>query len=157
MLKIKKAETKEEIEIIRELFLEYARSLNFDLCFQNFNEELANLPGGYSPPDGILLIGYWNNKPAGCVALRKLEENICEMKRLYVKSIFRGKNIGRALTEELVAGAIKLGYKKMRLDTVPSMPTAQKLYRSLGFYDIKPYRKNPVEGAICMELNLKKK
>lgn len=156
MLKIKKAETKEDINIIRELFLEYARSLDFDLCFQNFNQELKNLPGEYSSPDGLLFIAYWDGEPAGCIALRKLEENICEMKRLYVKNIFRGKNIGKALTKELITEAIKLGYKKMRLDTVPSMKTAQKLYKSLGFYDIKPYRENPVEGAICMELVLKK-
>ena len=157
MLKIKKAETIEEIEIIRKLFLEYARSLDFDLCFQNFNEELASLPGEYSSPDGILFLAYWNDEPVGCIALRKLEKNICEMKRLYVKNFQRGKNIGGALTQELITEAIKIGYEKMRLDTVPSMQTAQKLYRLLGFYNIEPYRANPVEGAICMELNLKMK
>lgn len=156
MLKIINAETKEEISLIRELFLEYAKSLHFDLCFQSFDEELANLPGAYAPPSGVLFIAYWNNEAAGCIALRKLENKICEMKRLYVKKNFRGKNIGKVLTDELIAKAVQLGYEKMRLDTVPSMQTAQKLYRELGFYEIPPYRENPVEGAICMELDLKR-
>jgi len=156
MLKIKNAVSENDIEIIRALFLEYARSLNFDLCFQNFSEELKNLPGEYAPPNGYLLIAYWNESPVGCVALRKIEKGVCEMKRLYVQKEFRGKNIGKVLVEELIKEAVRIGYTKMRLDTVPSMLTAQKLYASMGFYQIKPYRENPVEGAIYMELELNK-
>lgn len=155
MLHIKKAETEKEIEIIRLLFLEYAQSLNFDLCFQNFSEELAGLPGEYSSPDGTLLISSWNDVPVGCVALRKIENKICEMKRLYVQQNYRGKNIGKALTERLILEAREMGYCKMRLDTVPSMQTAQRLYMSLGFYQIESYCENPIEGAIYMEIVLK--
>lgn len=154
MFTIKEAVSETDIKSIRILFEEYGASLNFDLCFQSFDEELKNLPGEYAPPSGTLLIAAVNNIPIGCVALRKLDNEICEMKRLFVKNNYRGMNIGRALIEKLIEKAKSLGYKKMRLDTVPSMQKAQKLYCLTGFYVIDAYRENPIEGAMCMELVL---
>ncbi|HQT90588.1 MAG TPA: GNAT family N-acetyltransferase [Candidatus Kryptobacter bacterium] len=139
---------------VRDLFLEYADSLDFDLGFQDFDRELAELPGEYSEPDGRLFIAYESGKPAGCVALRKIDEGICEMKRLYVRPEFRGRAIGRVLAERVVSVAKKLGYGKMRLDTVSSMTEAITLYRSLGFVEIGKYRLNPLPGALFLELDL---
>jgi ribosomal protein S18 acetylase RimI-like enzyme len=153
-LKIIQAVTKEQIKIAKNLFLEYAGSLDFELCFQDFDTELAELPGEYEAPDGRLFIAELDNKPAGCIALRKIDTNICEMKRLYVKPEYRELGIGKKLAYKLVEEARKIGYKKMRLDTVPSMKTAQNLYYSMGFREIKPYRANPVPGALYMELTL---
>ena len=152
--KIIQATEKNQISSVKELFLEYAESLNFKLCFQDFDKELESLPGDYSPPDGRLYIALYENKPVGCIALRKFMDSVCEMKRLYVRPQFRGNNIGKKLVELLIEDARKIGYKKMVLDTVPSMQTAQKLYRSFGFCEIKPYRINPVKGAKYMELKL---
>ena len=140
--------------VIRELFIEYAKSLNFDLCFQDFDNELSSLPGEYSPPDGRLILAYYKSSPAGCIALRKLETGICEMKRLYVRPQFRGLKIGRGLTHELLSEAKNAGYHTIRLDTVPAMKNAQRMYERFGFYDIEPYRKNPLPGARYMELKL---
>lgn len=154
MLRIFKAKMKEDIEIARGLFVEYVDSLEFDLNFQNFEEELANLPGEYAEPAGCLLLAEYQGKAAGCVALRKINNNICEGKRLYVKPEFRGLKIGRKLVEALIAEARKMGYKFMRGDTVASMKAANHLYTSLGFYEIEPYRYNPLEDAIFLELKL---
>lgn len=151
---ILEARTKKQISEAKSLFLEYAKSLNFDLCFQDFDKELDSLPGDYSPPEGRLLIVKQNNQVAGCVALRKFEDNICEMKRLYVRPEFRGFRLGRILAERIIEEAKSIGYKKMCLDTVPSMKEAIQLYKNLGFYEIKPYRFNPQPGAIFMELEL---
>ncbi len=154
MIEIIEAKTNKEIQSVKDLFIEYAESLDFKLCFQNFNEELKNLPGDYLPPGGILLLAINDGFAAGCAALRKINDEICEMKRLYVRDKFRGLHIGINLANRLITEANKIGYKIMRLDTVPSMKTAQKLYKSLGFYEITPYRYNPVEGAVYMELKL---
>ena len=144
-----------QIAQARELFLEYAQSLGFSLCFQNFDQELAGLPGDYAPPSGRLLLAEWEGQVAGCVALRKLEDGICEMKRLYLRPGFRGKGLGRAVAEHLVAEARAIGYGRMRLDTVePVMKEAVAMYRRLGFREIPAYRKNPLEGALYMELTL---
>ena len=149
------AKSEGQIASTRELFLEYARSLNFSLCFQSFEKELAELPGEYAPPQGRLLLATRGSQLAGCVALHKLEEAICEMKRLYVRPQFRGKGLGRVLAERVVADAREIGYKRLRLDTVePVMRGAVALYRKLGFREIAPYRKNPIEGALYMELEL---
>jgi ribosomal protein S18 acetylase RimI-like enzyme len=149
------AESELQISAIRELFLEYAQSLGFSLCFQGFDKELAGLPGDYAPPRGRLTLAITNGKPAGCVALHPLSSEICEMKRLYVRSEFRGKGIGRALTERVIADARRIGYQRLRLDTVePKMKTAVAMYRKLGFREIAPYRTNPIEGALYMELAL---
>jgi len=154
MLKISCVQTLRDLELTKELFTEYADSLRFDLCFQNFEEELANLPGDYAPPEGCLLLALYQNQVAGCVGMKQFSDEICEMKRLYVRPQFRSLGIGRALAQAIIQKARKSGYSLMRLDTVPSMEVARTLYSSLGFRDIKPYRYNPIEGAVFMELKL---
>ena len=114
MLKLVQAESREQIELVRALFREYADSLGVDLCFQNFENELAGLPGDYAPPGGRLYLAYVKEEPAACVGLRKIEEGICEMKRLYVRPLYRGQGIGRQLVLALVKDARELGYSKMR-------------------------------------------
>lgn len=149
------AESPAQLAQARELFLEYAQSLGFSLCFQNFDEELAVLPGDYAPPAGRLLLGEFEGQPAGCVALHKLESGICEMKRLYLRSQFRGKGLGRVLADRIIAEARQIGYQRMRLDTVePVMKDAVAMYRRIGFREIAPYCKNPIAGALYMELQL---
>ena len=155
MIKIISAESNEHLSIVRELFIEYATSLGFSLCFQDFDKELAELPGEYAPPNGCLLLALDDTDAIGCVALRKLDEGICEMKRLYVKPSGRGNGLGKLLVKAVIDEAIKIGYKKMRLDTVPKMKEAITLYRLIGFNEIEPYRENPIEGALYMELDLK--
>jgi len=154
MLKIFPVKTDEDIELAKTLFVEYADSLGLDLSFQNFEEELANLPGDYAPPEGCLLLAKYQNQPAGCVALRKLSDGICEGKRLYVRPQFRGLKIGRKLAEVIIAEARRIGYTRIRGDTIPSMQVAQALYASLGFKEISPYRYNPIEGTVFIELML---
>lgn len=161
---ISAAESPLEIAQIRELFIEYAESLGFSLCFQDFDRELAGLPGDYTPPHGRLLIARRGGESAGCIALHPFGQDpfeqdglepICEMKRLYVRPQFRGSGLGRLLAERVIADAKGTGYRKMRLDTVePKMKKAVALYRALGFREIGPYRPNPIEGAMYMELEL---
>jgi GNAT superfamily N-acetyltransferase len=146
-----KAEKDEHLEAVKELFLEYARSLEFSLGFQDFEEEIAAMPGHYAPPDGCILLAFYRDKPAGCVAVRKLDKGICEMKRLYVRPEYRGKGMGKTLSERIIEEARKLGYNKMRLDTLESMKEANSIYRKLGFHDIQPYRYNPFEQAVFLE------
>jgi putative acetyltransferase len=149
------AESPQQIAQTRELFLEYAKSLGFSLCFQNFDQELASLPGDYAPPEGRLLLAEHDGRLLGCVALHKLEPQTCEMKRLYVRPQFRGKGLGLALAERIIAEARGSGYTHMRLDTVePVMKDAVRMYRRLGFREIAPYCRNPIEGALYMELAL---
>ena len=149
------AETPEQIEVARKLFEEYAAWVEISLCFQNFDQELAGLPGDYTPPSGRLLLAYEEDQLAGCIALRELENGACEMKRLYLRPSFRGKGLGRELAEKIIDEARRIGYKRMCLDTLPGrMDQALSLYRSLGFKEISPYYVNPVEGATFMELLL---
>ena len=154
-LSLVQAETPEQITQARELFLEYAQSLGFSLCFQNFDKELADLPGDYAPPAGRLLLAEYEAQIAGCVALHKLADDICEMKRLYLRPQFRGKGFGRALADRIIAEARAIGYQRMRLDTVePVMKDAVAMYRQIGFREIAPYCNNPIPGALYMELEL---
>jgi len=150
------AESKESVEQTRKLFLEYASSLDFKLCFQDFDKELSSLPGEYAPPNGRLYLAFERSEPVGCVGLRRLEEGACEMKRLYVKPNHRREGIGRALAELVIGDARDIGYSKMRLDTVTAMIPAITLYRLLGFKEIPPYRHNPIASAIYLELDLEK-
>jgi len=150
-----RAESPEQIAAVRELFLEYAQSLGFSLCFQGFDQELAGLPGDYATPSGRLLLAMQEDNAAGCVALHKLDEQHGEMKRLYVRPQLRGRGLGLHLAEWIIADARQIGYKYLRLDTVePVMRTAVEMYRRLGFVEIAPYRPNPIEGALYMELKL---
>ena len=145
----------EHIEQARSLFLEYGGSLGFSLCFQSFDEELKSLPGSYGPPSGRLLLARHAGHAAGCVALRKLEAGICEMKRLYVRPADRGMGLGRILVERVIAEARIIGYERMRLDTIESaMKDAIALYRKMGFHEIAPYSAIPIEHALWMELRL---
>lgn len=149
------AESAAQVAQARELFLEYAQALGVNLCFQNFEQELAELPGHYSPPEGRLLLAEYEEQLAGCVALHQWETGVCEMKRLYLRPIFRGKGLGRVLAETIITEARKIGYQRMRLDTIePIMQDAVEMYRKLGFQEIAPYRPNPIVGAMYMELQL---
>ena len=149
----------EEMEAVRTLFREYAAefadSPGSHLCFQSFEQEVAGLPGPYTPPTGCLLLATVGDDPAGCVALRQLADGVCEMKRLSVRGRYRGTGLGRRLTDQILLEAKRLGYQAIRLDTVPSvMGSAVALYRSLGFRDIPAPCSNPVPGAVFMELQL---
>jgi putative acetyltransferase len=139
-----------DLEDVRALLREYAASLPFALDFQDFDRELAELPGAYAPPHGALLLA----RGAGCVGLRPIDETTGELKRLYVRPSARGTGLGRRLAEAAVAEARKLGYARLRLDTTPGMDAAQSLYERLGFREITPYRPNPVPGARFLELTL---
>lgn len=139
-----------DVEEVRALVREYAASLPFALDFQDFDRELNELPGDYAPPRGALLLA----RGAGCVGLRPIDGTTCEMKRLYVRPSARGTGIGRRLAEAAITEARTLGYKRIRLDTVPGMDSAQSLYERLGFEDIAPYRSNPIPGARFLELQL---
>lgn len=155
MLTIDQTETMRHIIDARKMFREYEKWLGMDLCFQNFEEELRTLPGRYAMPEGRLLLAYWDANVAGCIALRKIGEGICEMKRLFVRPEFQGRKIGHELIRRLIDEAKVEKYTHMRLDTLPSrMGKAVELYRSYGFYPIPPYYENPYEGVAYMELDL---
>jgi ribosomal protein S18 acetylase RimI-like enzyme len=159
-LQIKQVSSPSQIEQARELFVEYAQSLGFSLCFQNFDRELAGLQGDYAPPDGRLLLAESDGKLAGCVALHRCigipsSATTCEMKRLYVRPEFRGQNMGRKLAELIATEAREIGYTHMRLDTVAGkMDRAIAMYRQMGFREIAPYRENPMPEVLYMELSL---
>jgi ribosomal protein S18 acetylase RimI-like enzyme len=154
MFRVVPADTPELIAQVHDLIKEYSGSLGIDLCFEGIEKELTELPGEYAPPTGRLLAAVTGGRADGCVALRKVTDQICELRRLYVRPNLRGHGAGRALVQELIDEAKKIGYRKMRLDTLASMSEAILLYRSLGFYDIHPYRHIPVADAKYMEKEL---
>jgi len=155
MLEIIQAETPEQIEAARGLFREYEAWFGMNLCFQNFDREVAELPGKYAAPEGRLFLAYVDEALAGCIALRKLENDVCEMKRLFVKESARGRKVGVALIEKVIETAREIGYERMRLDTFPpKMSKAVELYESYGFRAIPPYYHNPYGETLYMELVL---
>ena len=154
-LSIIEVESEDQINTVRRLFEEYAAGIGISLCFQNFDQELATLPGKYAPPSGCLFLAYVDEELAGCIALRAVGNSRCEMKRLFVRPAFRGTGLGRVLVEALINKARAIGYKSMLLDTLPGrMDSAIALYRKIGFEEIAPYYENPVENAKFMELKL---
>jgi putative acetyltransferase len=146
--------TAREIEQVRELFREYQQSIGTDLCFQNFETELATLPGAYAPPRGRLYLGLDDGKGACCAGLRPCEDNAAEMKRLFVRPGYRGLGYGYLVARTIIADAKSLGYAKLVLDTLPAMKSAQAMYEALGFRDIAPYTFNPIAGTRYMGLDL---
>lgn len=151
---IGEADFPRDLTAVRALFREYAAGVGVDLCFQDFETELATLPGRYAPPTGRLLLARHGLEAIGCVGLRALDDGACEMKRLYVRPTVRGQQLGRQLVERICDHARALGYARLCLDTLPSMSTAQMLYRSLGFQPIDPYLINPIAGAEYLALDL---
>lgn len=157
MIEIIQAETAGHIEQARTLFREYEKWFGMNLCFQNFDEEVAGLPGKYAPPEGRLFLAFVDKKLAGCIALRKLEEKICEMKRLFVRENFQGTGLGKILIGKLLKEAELIGYEKIRLDTFPpKMGKAVSIYRKYGFCEIEPYYQNPYGDTLFMEAKIKK-
>ena len=155
MTEITLATSAKQIEEARSLFREYEAWLGMSLCFQSFEEEVAGLPGKYALPIGRLYLAYVDGEPAGCIALRKLEPGVCEMKRLFLRDSARGRGIGVRLIEQVIADAQEIGYAKMRLDTYPpKMGKAVSLYEAHGFYEIPPYYDNPHAGVLYMEKTL---
>ena len=146
------------LDAVRKLFREYAGSLGVDLCFQNFERELAELPGEYAAPAGVLLLATVDGQPAGCGALRALPDvdypNACEMKRLYVRPSHRGLGLGRRIAQALMEQAVRAGYDTMLLDTLDDMEAARGMYASLGFEEIPPYYFNPIPGAHYLKVEL---
>lgn len=159
-LELSNAESAAAADVVRTLLREYASSAVFEgalresLAVQHFEDEMASLPGAYAPPQGRLILASYDGTPAGCVAFRRLEEGICEMKRLYVRPAFRAHGVGRILAESIIAAARDAGYRAMRLDTLPTMQRAQSLYATLGFREIAPYTEKTAAGAKFMELSL---
>lgn len=153
-MRIKHAHNPLEIEEVRRLFREYEAYLDEDLCFQSFEQELADLPGKYAPPGGALLIAVHKNRTVGCVGLRELADSVCEMKRLFVRPEARGLGLGRKLAAQIIAVARSLGYTLMLLDTLARLTEAMQLYETLGFHTTAPYYNNPLPGVVYLELKL---
>lgn len=154
MFELKPASTDCELAAARALLREYERSLGVDLAYQNFDDELAGLPGDYALPHGRLLLAWHDGAPAGCVALRPRSATVCEMKRLFVRPAFRGLHLGHLLATAAIAAARQIGYATICLDTLPFMRDAQRLYAGLGFVPCAPYYATPIEGVVFLELKL---
>jgi ribosomal protein S18 acetylase RimI-like enzyme len=154
MLEIIHAETEEQLDIVRMLFEEYQGTRPGDPALEDFPAEISSLPGRYGPPDGALLLAFYDGEPAGCVALRAVDQQTAEMKRLYVRPQCRGLRVGKTLAEARIEEARKSGFERMRLDTIPGMDEAQSLYRRLGFKEIPAYRFNPNPQTLFFELSL---
>ena len=154
MIEICPARLPEDVPVARQLFREYADDLGIDLCFQGFEAELASLPGEYTPPQGRLILAWNDGRAVGCVALRAIDRGTCEMKRLYVQPGVRGQQLGRRISEHVCREAREAGYRRICLDTLPSMTSAIRLYTSLGFRPTEPYVFNPIEGVLFLGLDL---
>lgn len=154
MLEVINIETAEHLDLVRALFEEYSLSRPGDPALADFHSEITALPGRYAPPEGALLLAFHNNEPAGCVALRAIDEQTAEMKRLYVRPEYRGLHLGSALARAIIQEARRMGFRRMRLDTIAGMDDAQALYRRLGFQEIPAYRHNPNPGTLFFELAL---
>jgi ribosomal protein S18 acetylase RimI-like enzyme len=154
LMQIVPAHETTRIPVVQELFQEYAAEIGVDLCFQGFSQELAELPGNYAPPEGALFIAEIGGQPAGCVALRRIGDGVCEMKRHYVRPEFRGRGVGRALSDAVIAVARVAPYAALRLDTLSSMKSAVALYRSIGLGEVPAYYDNPLRGVVYFELKL---
>lgn len=154
MINLKEAQSKEDYAIAINLFQAYAAQLEVDLSFQNFAQEIKDIESQYAQPNGAIYIAYDKDIAIGCFGVRAFEPSICELKRMYLKDTYRGQGIGRLLLEKSIGVGAALNYKKMRLDTLPSMQSAIKLYQKLGFYEIEPYRFNPIKGTKYFELKL---
>ena len=154
MIAIVEAESATLVEVARVLVREYQTALGVDLSFQSFEAELQTLPGDYARPRGCLLLAFGDHEPAGCVAMRSLSDDTCEMKRLYVRPTYRAAGVGRQLVQRVIAEARSAGYQKMYLDTLPVMTGAQRLYETMGFKDVSPYRYNPIPGTRYLGLDL---
>lgn len=155
MITFKRATTTQEFEIGKSLFQAYAQAIGIDLSFQNFTDELENINEQYGGREGALLIAYSKeDEPVGCCGIRKIDEGICELKRMYIIPRFQGYGIGRQMMEQSISIGKELGYEKMRLDTLPTMQSAVGLYKKYGFYEIEPYRYNPIKEALFFEKNL---
>lgn len=154
MAQISEARFPDDLAVVREIFREYADSLDIDLAFQNFENELAALPGKYSMPDGRVLLARVQGRVVGCVAMRPMGKGVCEMKRLFVHPHGRGQGLGRRLAEAICAAAKAAGYRRIRLDTLPTMSPAQDIYLAMGFKPIPAYVFNPIEGTKYLELDL---
>ena len=152
---LREAVTAGDVAACRELFVEYQRTLGVSLCFQDFDAELASLPGDYAPPRGRLILALHEDRPAGCVALRPLFHRDAEMKRLYVRSQHRGAGLGRLLANTVIEAARELGYETLKLDTLPQMKAAQRMYETLGFRETAAYNDNPVRGVRFLALDLR--
>ena len=156
MLRIIRASTKEEFETAGKMFFEYSNSIGVSICFENLEKEVAELPGAYAEPSGRLLLAYSDNALAGCGALKRVDDRVCEMKRLFVRPGFRGEGIGKRLARALAIDAKSIGYSKIRLDTLPTMKEAIALYRSIGFESTAPFRTLPVSGVLFMSASIER-
>jgi ribosomal protein S18 acetylase RimI-like enzyme len=154
VIEIRPADLPGDLPVVRRLFREYADGLGIDLCFQDFETELTTLPGKYAPPAGRLMLAWSGAEAVGCVALRPIDQRACEMKRLYVRPAVRGRQLGRRMAQRICDEAREAGYRRICLDTLPSMSAAVRLYTELGFRSVAPYVYNPIEGAIFLGLEL---
>lgn len=154
MIVLKPARPPDDLAVVRQLFVAYADGLGFKLCFQNFDDELATLPGKYAPPLGRLILAWDGDQAVGCVALRPVDAQTAEMKRLYVRPAYRAQKLGRLLAERICQEARTAGYRRICLDTLPTMTSALRLYEALGFKPVAPYVFNPLGGAIFLGLDI---
>lgn len=156
MIQFQEAKSPEAFQLAVNLFKEYADQIETDLSFQNFAEELENIEHQYSKPWGTLYLIYHNEELVGCFAIRKFESTICELKRMYLRATVRGAGLGKTMVMEAIDAARSMQYQKMRLDTLPTMKPAIELYQKVGFYEIDPYRFNPIPDSKFFEIDLEK-